>query len=111
MSTNAQNLRQQTTQNGTILQQQMSNGMMTTPTSIVRVNQPQTMQQIQQMTTNQGQLTQQTLWASSTPQSPQPQFTLQRTNQQSPIFQYATIKNGESFLLLNRKTLNRTIWI
>ena len=89
------NIRQTNIQNGTILQQQMPSGIMTTPTSIVRVKQPQTIQQQQQTMQNQGQYLQQTLWTNNNnPQSPQHQFTLQKQNQPSSVLQYATIKNG-----------------
>jgi hypothetical protein len=97
------NIRQTNIQNGTILQQHMPSGIMTTPTSIVRVNQPQTIQQQQQHTMqNQGQYLQQTLWTNNNPQSPQHQFTLQKQTQPSSVLQYATIKNGRrrSFLFL-----------
>jgi len=67
---------------------------MTTPTSIVRVNQPQTIQQ-QQIIQNQGQFVPQTLWTNNTPQSPQQQFTLQKQTQPSAVLQYATVKNGK----------------
>lgn len=63
---------------------------MTTPsTSIVRVNQPQTIQ-------NQGQFVPQTLWTNNLTQNPQQQqqFTLQKQTQQSSVLQYTSIKNG-----------------
>ncbi len=91
-----QNIRQPSTQNGTILHQPVTSGIMTTPTSIVRVNQPQNTQQHQ----NQGQFVPQTLWTNNIPQTSQPQFTLQRQTQQSPVFQYTTIKNGKKNIFL-----------
>ncbi|CAF0787250.1 unnamed protein product [Adineta steineri] len=91
MSNTSQNIRQTNTQNGTILQQQMNSGMMTTPTNIVRVNQPQTMQHQQQQQQQHGQFVQQTVWTSNN--NPQHQFTLQKQSQQSSVFQYATVKN------------------
>ena len=104
MGNTTQNIRQTSTQNGTILHQPMTSGMMTTPTSIVRVNQPQTMQQ--QSTQNQGQFVPQTLWTNNMSQSPQHQFTLQKQTPQSPILQYATVKNGErNFLFFEKKQL------
>ena len=91
-----QNLRQTNMPNGSpILQQQMNSGIMTTPTSIVRVNQPQNMQQTHHIAQNQGQFQSQTLWTNAMPQSPQHQFTLQKAPQQSPIVHYATVKNGQ----------------
>jgi hypothetical protein len=99
MGNTTQHIRQSNTQNGTIIQQQqqqpMTSGMMTTPTSIVRVNQPQSMQQQQhQITHNQGQFAPQTLWTNNISPTAQHQFTLQKQTQQSPIVQYATVKNG-----------------
>jgi hypothetical protein len=91
MGNTTQNIRQTNTQNGTILQQPMNSGFTTTPTSIVRVNQPQTMQQQQQ-----GQFLPQTVWTNNTPQQ---QFTLHKQPQQSPVFQYTTVKNGMRNLL------------
>ncbi len=81
-----QHIRQTNTQNGTILQQPVTSGIMTTPTSIVRVNQPQSTQQ------QQGQFIPQTLWTNNL--SPH-QFTLQKQTQPSSVLQYATVKNGK----------------
>lgn len=99
MVNNNQHIRQANTQNGTIFQQPVHNGIMTTPTSIVRVNQPQNSQQQQQhqLIQNQGQYLQQTLWTNSVQQSPQQHqqhFTLQKQTQSSSVLQYATVKNG-----------------
>jgi len=100
MGNTTQNIRQTNTQNGTILQQPMNSGLMTAPTSIVRVNQPQTMQQQQQ----QGQFLPQTIWANNIPQQQQQQqFTLHKQPQQSPVFQYTAVKNGmRSLCFLNK---------
>ncbi|CAF4008175.1 unnamed protein product [Rotaria sp. Silwood2] len=92
MGNTTQNIRQTNIQNGTILQQPMTNGIMTTPTSIVRVNQPQTMQH-QTTALNQGQFVPQTLWTNSIQQIPHHQFTLQKQTQQQSGIQYATVKN------------------
>jgi len=81
-----QHIRQTNTQNGTILQQPVTSGIMTTPTSIVRVNQPQSTQQ------QQGQFIPQTLWTNNLSQH---QFTLQKQTQPSSVLQYATVKNGK----------------
>jgi hypothetical protein len=97
MGNTTQNIRYTNTQNGTILQQPMNSGIMTAPTSIVRVNQPQTMQHQQQQ--QQGQYIPQQVWTNNMPQSPQQQFTLQKQPQQSSVFQYATVKNGARHLL------------
>lgn len=92
-------LRQTSTQNGTIIQQPVTSGIMTTPsTSIVRVNQPQ------QTVQNQGHFVPQTLWANNPSQSPQQQFTLQKTTQPTSVLQYAAIKNGSvEFLILEKR--------
>jgi len=92
MGNTTQHIRQASTQNGTIFQQPVTSGIMTTPTSIVRVNQPQNTQQTIQ---NHGQFVPQTLWTNNIPQSPQNQFTLQKQTQPSSVLQYATIKNGK----------------
>ena len=94
MGNTTQNIRQTSTQNGTILQQPVTSGIMTTPTSIVRVNQPQSTQQHQTIQ-NHGQYMPQTLWTNNMPQSPQHQFTLQKQTQPSSVLQYATVKNGK----------------
>jgi hypothetical protein len=100
------NIRQTNIQNGTILQQPMTSGMMTTPTSIVRVNQPHAIQQ-QQITQNQGQYVPQTLWTNNNnPQSPQHHFTVQKQTQPSSVLQYATVKSGtKEFLFFWNKTI------
>ena len=67
---------------------------MTTPTSIVRLNQPQTMSQTHHIVHSPGPFQGQTTWTNSMSQSPQPQFTLQKTSQATPIVQYTTVKNG-----------------
>ena len=95
------NVRQANTSNGPILQQHMNGGLMTNPTSIVRVNQPQTMSQTHHIAQNPGQFQGQTAWTNSVSPSSQPQFTLQKAPQGTPILQYTTVKNGES----KRKTL------
>ncbi|CAF3339479.1 unnamed protein product [Rotaria sp. Silwood1] len=93
MGNTTQNIRQTNIQNGTIFQQPMSSGIMTTPTSIVRVNQPQTIQQ-QSTTLNHGQFVPQTLWTNNIQQTPQHQFTLQKQPQQQLSgVQYAPVKN------------------
>jgi hypothetical protein len=110
---NTTQIRQTNMQNGTIFQQPITSGIMTTPTNIVRVNQPQTIQQ-QQTIQNQGQFVPQTLWTNNISQTPQQQqqFTLQKQTQQSPVFQYATVKNGKNrkifFFFLNRFDSFRT---
>ncbi|CAF5171068.1 unnamed protein product [Rotaria magnacalcarata] len=96
-SSNNQNMRQTSLQNGTILQQPMTSGLMTTPTSIVRVNQPQNMQQ-HPHTISQGQYVPQTIWTnniSQTSQQQQQQFTLQKQTHQQATVQYTTVKNGK----------------
>ncbi len=89
---NTTQIRQANTQNGMVFQQPIMSGIMTTPTNIVRVNQPQ--QTIQ----NQGQFVPQTLWTNNS-QTPPPQqqqsFTLQKQTQPSFVLQNATIKNGK----------------
>lgn len=94
-----QNQRMTPTQNGTIIQQQLNNGVIQTPTGIVRVNQAQTMQQVQHINSNQGQFTQQTVWTTTNNANSQPQqhqFTLQKAPQQTSIIHYATVKNGSA---------------
>jgi hypothetical protein len=98
MGNTTQHIRQASTQNGTIFQQPVTSGIMTTPTSIVRVNQPQNIQQTIQ---NHGQFVPQTLWTNNIPQSPQNQFTLQKQTQPSSVLQYATIKNGKRNFFLS----------
>jgi hypothetical protein len=94
MGNSTQHIRQTNIQNGTILQQQMTSGLMTTPTSIVRVNQPQQTMQ------NQGQFVPQT-WTNNL--SPH-QFTLQKPTQSSSVLQYTTVKNGtRKYLIYRRK--------
>jgi hypothetical protein len=94
---NTTQIRQANTQNGMVFQQPIMSGIMTTPTNIVRVNQPQ--QTIQ----NHGQYVPQTLWTNNS-QTPPPQqqqqqqqqsFTLQKQTQPSFVLQNATIKNGK----------------
>ncbi|CAF0799115.1 unnamed protein product [Rotaria sordida] len=93
MGNTTQNIRQTNIQNGTtILQQPMTSGIMTTPTSIVRVNQPQTLQQ-SSTALNQGQFVPQTFWTNNIQHTPQHQFTLQKQTQQSSGLQYTTVKN------------------
>ena len=107
MGNATQYIRQASTQNGTILQQPITSGIMTTPsTSIVRVNQPQTIQHQQQSGQNQGQYVQQTVWSnnlSQNPQQQQQQFTLQKQTQPSSVLQYATIKNGKKKIFITTK--------
>ncbi|CAF2134598.1 unnamed protein product [Rotaria magnacalcarata] len=95
-SSNNQNMRQTSLQNGTILQQPMTSGLMTTPTSIVRVNQPQNMQQ-HPHTISQGQYVPQTIWTNNisqtSQQQQQQQFTLQKQTHQQATVQYTTVKN------------------
>jgi hypothetical protein len=95
MNNPTQSIRQAVTQNGTIVHQPMSSGIMTTPTSFVRFNQPQNIQQSHHITQNQGQYTPQTVWTNTMQQTSHPQFTLHKPSQQSPIVHYATVKNGE----------------
>ncbi|CAF0944184.1 unnamed protein product [Adineta ricciae] len=83
-----QNIRPTPSQNGTILSQPMTSGIMTTPTNFVRVNQSQPMQTQQQ----QGQFTTQTVWTNNLSQSSQPQFTIQKQPQQPSVLQYTTVK-------------------
>jgi hypothetical protein len=100
MGNTIQNSRQTSTQNGTFLQQPMtSGGIMTTPTSIVRLNQslPMMQQQQQQQPQTQGSFAPQTMWTNM-PQSPQQQFTLQKQQQLSSLVQYSSVKNGNDFL-------------
>ena len=85
-----QNLRPTPSQNGTILSQPMTSGIMTAPTNFVRVNQSQPMQTQQQ----QGQFTAQTVWTNNLSQSSQPQFTIQKQAQQPSVLQYTTVKTG-----------------
>ncbi|CAF3469297.1 unnamed protein product [Rotaria socialis] len=94
MGSNNQNMRQTSLQNGTILQQPMTSGLMTTPTSIVRVNQPQNMQQ-HPHTISQGQYVPQTIWTNNISQTSQQQqqFTLQKQTHQQATVQYTTVKN------------------
>lgn len=96
MTNTTQNIRQTNLQNGTILQQPTTSGIMTTPTSIVRVNQPQS------TTINHGQFLPQTVWTNNnTSQSSQPQFTIQKQPQQQSTIQYATVKNGKIRIYLS----------
>jgi hypothetical protein len=79
IATTAQNVRQPSTPNGTFIhhqQQPFSSGTITTPTSIVRLNQPLPAQ---------NQFTTQTVWANNAAQI-------------SPKIQYSpTVKNGKTF--------------
>ena len=77
---------------------------MTTPTNIVRVNQPHTFQQQQQQhqtMQNQGQFVPQTIWTHNLSQTSQQQqqhqqhFTLQKQTPPNSVLQYATVKNGK----------------
>ncbi|UJR28048.1 hypothetical protein I4U23_009304 [Adineta vaga] len=92
MGNTTQNIRPTSTQNGTILQPQMTSGIMTTPTNFVRVNQSQPMQ------SQHGQYTTQTVWTNNLSQSSHQQFTIQKQpqQQQSSVLQYATVKSEPS---------------
>ena len=89
---NATHIRQTNIQNGTVFQQPITSGIVTTPTNIVRVNQPQ--QTIQ----NQGHYVPQTVWTNNSQIQPQQQhhqqqFTLQK--QPSFVLQNAPVKSGK----------------
>ena len=88
----------QTTPNGTIFQQPVTSGIMTTPTNIVRVNPTQTIQSQQTMHNQTGQFVPQTIWTNNISQTSQQQqqFTIQKPTQSSSVLQYATIKNGKN---------------
>ena len=84
MGNSIPNIRQTNIQNGTNLQRPITSGLMTAPTSIVRLNQPQTTQ-------NQAQFVSQTLWTNNTSQSTQQSFNVQKPIQTS-------VKNGKKKL-------------
>lgn len=101
---NTTHFRQATAPNGTIYQQPVTSGIVTTPTNIVRVNPTQTIQSQQTIQNQTGQFVPQTVWANTISQAPQhqQQFTLQKPTQPSSVLQYATIKNGKNLFLFYR---------
>ena len=101
-------IRQATTPNGTIYQQPVTSGIVTTPTNIVRMNPTQTIQPQHTIQNQTAQYVPQTVWTNTISQAPhqQQQFTLQKQTQPSSVLQYATIKNGKNLLLFSPSKTN-----